>query len=430
MVLRSRLSLIPACIAMAACAALGFGMFVPAACASPWQDQAAGQPGVVRPLGTIKAINGNNITLTTDAKTDVNLAVQDGAKIVRIEPGQKDLKSATPVRLEDLQAGDRILARGTSSGAGQPLAVSLIVLMKKSDISHMQEQQRQEWQRGVGGLVRSIDPAGQSITVTTGAGPTAKTVTIHVSSQTVLRRYAPGSVNFEDAKPAPLDQIRPGDQLRARGQRNADGTEFTAQEIVSGSFRNIAGRITAVDPSANQLTVTDLLTKKPVVITLTGNSEVRKLPAPMAQMIAMRLKGGAAGATGAQAGGGTGSPSGAAASGQPASGGASSWQGAAGGRSQYPGGGAGGAGWRGNGGGPPDFQQMLNRLPAAKIADLNKGDAVMVVSTEGMTGDGVTAITLLAGVEPILTAPASSQAMLLSPWSLGGPSGGEEGGGQ
>ena len=421
---RSRLSLIPPWIAMAACAWMGLGMLAPGARAFPFQEQAAGQPGVERPLGTIKAISGNNITLTTDAKTEVNLAVQDGAKIVRIEPGQKDLKSATPVRLEDLQVGDRILARGTSSGAGQPLAVSLIVLMKKTDISHMQEQQRQEWQRGVGGLVKSVDPTAQTITITSGAGPTAKTIAIHVSSQTVLRRYAPGSVNFENAKPAPLDQIKPGDQLRARGQRNADGTELTAQEIVSGSFRNIAGRITAVDPSANQLTVMDLLTKKPVAITLTANSEVRKLPAPMAQMIAMRLKGGAAGAAGA-----AGSPGGAA-GGERAGGGSSSWQGGAGGRPQNPGGGAAGGEWRGSGGAPPDFQQMLSRLPAAKIADLNKGDAVMVVSTEGATGDGVTAITLLAGVEPILTAPASSQAMLLSPWSLGGPSGGEEGAGQ
>jgi hypothetical protein len=400
---------------MAACVTVGLGIFASGACASPLQEQ-AGQSRVVRPLGTIKAISGNNITLTTDAKTDVNLAVQHGAKIVRIEPGQKDLKNATPVRLEDLQVGDRILARGTSSGAGQPVAVSLIVLMKKSDISQMHEQQREEWQHGVGGLVKSVDPAGPSITISSGAGPTAKSVTIHVSSQTVLRRYAPGSVNFEDAKPAPLDQIKPGDQLRARGQRNADGAEFTAQEIVSGSFRNIAGRITAVDPSANQLTVMDLLTKKPVVITLTPNSEVRKLPEMMAQMIAMRLKGGAQGQAGAP---------GASAGARPEGSGAPAGQSGTTGHSQY----GGGMGSRGNGGGSADFQQMLSRLPAAKISDLNKGDAVMVVSTEGATGDGVTAITLLAGVEPILTAPASSQAMLLSPWSLGGPSGGDEGGG-
>lgn len=417
MVARFGVSLMWAWFAAVAGAGLALSVAAPAAT----QAQSSGQSAVVRPLGTIKTISGNDITLTTDAKTDINVTVKDGARIVQVEPGQKDLKGATPVKLQDLQPGDRVLVFGTNASDGKSVLASAVILMKKTAISQMQEREQQEWQRGVGGLVKFDDPAAQTVTISTGAGPTAKTVTIHVSSQTVLRRYAPGSVNFEDAKPAPFDQIKPGDQLRARGERSADGTEFTAQEVVSGSFRNIAGRVTSVDASANQVTVMDLLTKKPVVVTLTGSSEVRKLPEMMAQMIAMRLKGGAAGAApGAQSGGAAGA--------SPAGSGGQSWQGGAGGRPQYPGGSA--SGWRGNSnGGPPDFQQMLHRLPPATITDISKGDAVMIVSTEGVTGDGVTAITLLAGVEPILTAPASSQAMLLSPWSLGGPSGGEEGAG-
>lgn len=410
----------PAWFAAITSAALGLAMITPAASGAT-QAQSSGQSPVVRPLGTIKTISGNDITLTTDAKADVNVTVKDGARIVQVEPGQKDLKGATPVKLQDLQAGDRILVLGTNASDGKSVLASVVILMKKTAIAQMQEKEQQEWQRGVGGLVKSVDPAAQTVTISTGAGPTAKTITIHASSQTVLRRYAPGSVNFEDAKAAPFDQIKPGDQLRARGQRSTDGTEFTAQEIVSGSFRNIAGRVTSVDASANQLTVMDLLTKKPVVVTLTANSEVRKLPAMMAQMIAMRLKGGAPGASpGAQSGGATGA--------NPASSGGQSFQGGASGHSQYAGGGA--SGWHGNGsgGGTPDFQQMLHRLPAAGISDINKGDAVMIVSTEGTTGDGVTAITLLAGVEPILTAPPSQQAALLTPWSgLGGaPTGGGE----
>ena len=31
------------------------------------------------------------------------------------------------------------------------------------------------------------------------------------------------------------------------GDRNADGTELTAQEIVTGSFRNVAGIVNSVD---------------------------------------------------------------------------------------------------------------------------------------------------------------------------------------
>jgi hypothetical protein len=64
-------------------------------------------------------------------------------------------------------------------------------------------------------------------------------------------------------------------------------------------------------------------------------------------------------------------------------------------------------------------------MPTVTIADLHKGDAVLIVATEG-SGDGGTAVTLLSGVEPILqAAPSASQAMMLSPWSLGGAPGGD-----
>jgi len=85
---------------------------------------------------------------------------------------------------------------------------------------------------------------------------------------------------------------------------------------------------------------------------------------------------------------------------------------------------AGGAGGGAGGNGPPDLQRMLSRLPNSTLADLQKGDAVMIVSTEGGNSDAVTAITLLAGVEAILTAaPNRSASTLLSPWSLGAPNG-------
>jgi len=72
-----------------------------------------------------------------------------------------------------------------------------------------------------------------------------------------------------------------------------------------------------------------------------------------------------------------------------------------------------------------DFQQILSHMPPVTVADLRKGDAVLVVATEGSAWAS-TAITLLSGVEPILeAAPNGSQAMMLTPWSLGGSPGGE-----
>jgi len=68
-------------------------------------------------------------------------------------------------------------------------------------------------------------------------------------------------------------------------------------------------------------------------------------------------------------------------------------------------------------------------MPAASLADLQKGDAVMIVTTDAASGQDVTALTLLGGVEPILTAAPTqaTAANLLSGWSMGT---GDEGGNQ
>ena len=57
----------------------------------------------------------------------------------------------------------------------------------------------------------------------------------------MLKRYAPASVRFDAAPPAPIDAIHAGDQLRARGTKNADGMSIAAEEVVSGTFRNLSG---------------------------------------------------------------------------------------------------------------------------------------------------------------------------------------------
>jgi hypothetical protein len=284
-----------------------------------------------------------------------------------------------------------------------------------------------------------VDAAGGLISITTPSLREKKTVAVHVTKDTILRRYAPGSVKFDDAKPAPLGEIRPGDQLRARGQKNTDGSELTAQEIVSGSFRNISGMISSLDGAQSTITVHDLATQKNVTVKITSESQLRKLPAPMAQRIAQRLNGsggGNGGANGGQAGSGQtpSARSGAAAaptakepaagSGQaPASGAEDGGQRDFGGRGRGTGTGAGGPG-----GGAMDLQQMISRMPASTIADLQKADVVMLVGTEAIGSNAVTAITLLAGVEPILQgSPNGGASSILSPWSLSGAPSGETG---
>jgi hypothetical protein len=352
--------------------------------------------GALKPVGVVKAISGNTITLATDAGPTINIIVLDSARLLRISPGQKDLKDAAPIQLPDVQLGDRILARGKPSDDGKSVQASSIVLMKESDVAAKQERDRDDWQkRGVGGLVTKVDPASGAITLAAPVIGDAKPITIHISKNTIIRRYSPDSVKFDDATPGTIDQVSVGDQLRARGVRSADGTELTADEVVSGTFRNVAGLVVSTDAAANTVTVTDLATKKPLTLRINADSQLHKLPPTVAQRIASRLRGGSAD-------GGPGAPSGASA----ASTGAASGSNGAAARPA----------------GAPDFQQMLKRMPAVTIADLQKGDAVMIVTTQGTATTQPTAITLLSGVEPILSASPNSNraAMLLSPWNLGG----------
>jgi hypothetical protein len=312
-----------------------------------------------------------------------------------VEPGQTDLKNAVPLELKDLQVGDRVFVRWKASDTAQPVNAMGIIVMKRADVDAKQQHEREDWQkRSVGGLVTAVDPPANTVSISVTALGGKKTITINTTPKTDFRRYAPDSVKFDDAKPSSLDQIKPGDQLRALGTRSADGGTMDAEAIVTGSFRNIAGTISSIDTAANSITMMDLIAKKPVVVKISSQSQLRKLQPEAAQRIAFRLKAAAGAApesasqapqqNGSQAGNGT-SPGG----------------------NTRP-------------GGQADLQQILNRMPPATLADFQKGDAVMVVSTEGASSGDVTAITLVGGVEPILAAaPSGSQAMTLSPWSLG-----------
>src|SRR5579871_3253135 len=362
--------------------------------------QATTDSTAVRKIGAVTALSGNTITLKADSVPDVSVLVQDSTRIVQLPPGQTDLKAATPIQLKDVQIGDRMLVRGKPGSDAQSVLASSLIVMKQADVAQKQQHDREDWQkRGVGGIVSAIDPAG---TITVSVTPTFS-VAVKTSKDTRYLRYAANSISFEDAKHGTFEQIKTGDQLRARGDRAAGGKEITAEEVVSGSFRNIAGTISSVDSSAATLSVKDLLTKKTVIVKVTAESQLKKLPPQMAQGLAMMAKGGGSRPSAPSSS----TPSAPVAQVQGAS---------------AP---AGGAPAGGRPGGPPDLQRMLSRAPAVTLAELQKGDALMIVATEGSEGSEVTAITLLSGVEPILTASpsGSAAATLLSGCNVSGAPG-------
>jgi hypothetical protein len=360
------------------------------------QAQAPAPSAAAHQLGIVTAVSGNALTLKTDAGQPVSVSVADGARILQLAPGSTDLKSAQTITLTEIAAGDRVLVNGKAGDDAGSFSASRVILMKSSDIAQKHEMEQADWQkRGSGGIVSAVDAGTGTLTITVGQ----RKVAVTTSSATKYRRYAGDSVKFEDAQAGTLAQIQTGDQLRVRGAKSDDGSSMQAEEIVSGSFKNLAGTIATIDAAAGTLTLKDLATKKTVTVMITANSNVRTLPAQAAAAFAARARGGAAGAGGAtpQAAG-QGSPEG-----------------------MRPG----GAG-RSAGG---DLSQLVGRLPNKTIADLKVGDAVMIVASQPNPGSAsVTAVTLLSGVEPILAAtPSSGPALTLSPWNLGAEA--PEGGG-
>lgn len=365
--------------------------------------KAQAAPAASRFVGTITAINGDTLTVKTDAGDVRQVQVPTTAVLKQVEPGQKDLSAAQTIQLDALATGDRVLVRVDANATGGTFQAAQIVTIKQADVAKRQQQDREDWQRnGIGGLVKSVDPANGLIVVSTGAGATLKIVKVHVTGSTVLKRYAPASIRYDLALGAPITAIQPGDQLRARGEKNADGTEIEAKEVVSGSFRNISGMIASLDSGASTFVVKDLATKKQYTVKVTPDAQMHALPEMMARIVAARLKGTApAGMPG-------GAPAGAPAGGA-----------TPGGQQRPSGGGAwGGQGQRQGG----DMQQMLSRAPTIQFSDLKKGEAVMLVATADSSD--VTAITLLTGVEPLLESPDASRDLLAN-WSMGSGGAGE-----
>ena len=370
------------------------------------------QPAIAKRIGTIKAVNGNTLTLAPTSGPEVSVTLPPTARILRLAPGDKDLKNATPLRAQDLRVGDTIRVRGSGSADGNSISALEVIVITQAAVAAVSDQIRQDWQkRGLGGLVESVDVAAGAITVSIPSLTAKKTVVVHTTKDTVVRRYGPDSAKPEDAKPSSLAEIRPGDQLRARGNKNTEGTEITGEEIYAGVFPQYAATVRSVDASSGMISVQDLASKKTVQVKISADSQLHKIPAEMAQMFATRLKGmlpaGMPGAAGGSQGGAKAAGPG---NGQTPSPAGSTWSG-------------GGNGGGTRSGGAPDFQRMLSRMPSTNLTDMNlqKGDAVIILATEGTATSPHTAITLLSGVEPILQAvPSAGSAMMLTPWNLGG----------
>jgi hypothetical protein len=372
------------------------GLFLAGFGSSGLLNGQAAAPAAQSIVGTVTKVDATtrSLTVKTDAGQEYNVTVEPKVNIRRIAAGETDVSKATIIQIGDISVNDRVQAKGKLDN--QNVDAATLFVMSRSDVNKTQEAQQADWdKRGVTGPVTVVGADSVTITVRTLTG--AKPLVISIAPNAIVRRYAPDSVNFGDAKPSTLAEIKTGDEVRALGDKSPDGTKMTADEIVAGTFKTIAGVILSINAAEGVMQVRDVDTKKPLTVKINKDSSVKKLQPQIAQAIATRLHP----TDSPDAGGGRGG--------------------------RGPGGnaGGGGRGFGGGGRGNTDIQQMLDSSPSITIADLKVGDAIVVSSTVGAVADKVTAIKLLAGVEPILTKPGT-QEMSLGGWSLGSGGGGAD----
>lgn len=363
-------------------------------------------------LGVVKVTGDQKIVIATkDGAIDAVIVSETAFK--RLPPDNLSLKAATDSKLSDISVGDRVLVVGKVSGDKKTMLTKSIYLVKGSDIQAKLDKEREEWQtRGISGRVTEVDPQTKVIMVEI-RGITGQATTIKLSPKDKIKylRYSPQSIKYSDAVESDISKIQKDDMLRALGDKSEDGTTFKAEQVLTGAFVTVAGKVKSVDAAKNEVTITDQATQKDVTITVNNASLLKKFPEETAQMMAMmmmRQQGGGSGVqppNGGRRGGGE----------RPAG------NRPAGNRPEGQGGGEGrGRGGRGN----MDINEMLNRFPTISVADLKIGEMIAVSSPKGNDPTRLTAIKLLAGVEPFLQMQQAAAAAGGRRGGRGGVSGG------
>lgn len=339
---------------------------------------ALGQEGI-KPnyaAGEVLSVNQEDkkiVVQTSDGTIEAILSAETAYK--KVPPENPVPSAATSISVNEISAGDKVLVTGKVSPDKKTISAKTVYLITKSDIARKQEREREEWRtRGISGRVISLDVANKKIIISTRGMMGERLVTITPKENAEYRRYAPDSIKFSDAKLSSYAELKVGDQLRALGDRSPDGSNFTAEKIVFGSFKTAIGKITAIDLEKRELKIKDVLTDKEVTVVIKKDATMKKFPAEIAAMFLARSSGTFQPPQQRQGEKPAGN--------QPE-------------RPQFRGG---------------DLDDMLERFPNVSLEELKVGDAIAISSTVGEIPNRLTAIKLLSGVEPFLEMQQAMQA--------------------
>lgn len=345
------------------------------------------KPSVI--TGDVVSINSTSIVVNTKTG-EINVAITEKTEFKKVTAENPSIKTAVAAASADIGAGDKLMVTGIMNADGRSLPARAVYLMSKSDIAQKKAKEIEKWKtRGISGMVTAVNAQTNQITIETRGLMGATKTVMTPKPDAKFMRYAEDSVKWEEAKVSSFAEVSIGDTVRALGDKSADGTSFTAEEVVSGSFPTIAGTVKSVNVEQKEVVITDLQSKKDITVSFADASLMKRFPPEFAQ----RMLGGAMGPGGQRPGGqgGANAPQGSPAQGAAVNG-TPAGQGQPGG--MRPGGIGGGR----SGG----IDEMIERFPTIAAADLVVGEQIGVLSTKSNSSGKIKAIKLLAGVEPFI----------------------------
>jgi hypothetical protein len=329
------------------------------------------QSSLKRVLGEVSRVDSGHNQLTVKTTTgEVTLQVDGKTIYRRVPPGETTLDKAVSISLSEVTTGDKVLARGPQVESS--VLVRELVVIANKDLAEKRRHDREEWiKRGVTGVVTSLDPEKKEFTVRVRVSEGERPIVMTGGEKVAFRRYSGESIRYSDSRPSSFADLKVGDQLRALGESAADGTHFTPEEVIFGTFRTVVGKITSVNATSGEVAVNNVQNNQAMQILVSKDSSMRRLsPEISKQLVQRALRGTAA----------------------PSAGEAST-------------------------------QKLIDSLPQATIAELKPGDAVLVSTTIGDSPNRATAIVFTVGADELaklFAQPAGRRKLNLE---LGLPSG-------
>lgn len=250
------------------------------------------QGSLKRVLGEVSRIDAalSQLTVKT-ASGEVSLKVDARTIYRRVPPGETTLDKAISISLSEISTGDKVLARGPQ--AESSVLVRELIVISNKDLAEKRRHDREEWiKRGLTGVVTGVDPEKKEIAVRARLQDGEHPIIMTVGEKVAFRRYSGESIRYSDSRPSSFAEVKVGDQLRALAEKAADGTHFTPEEVIFGTFRIVVGKVTGINAASGEVAVNNVQTNQGLQIVVTRDSVMRRLSPEVGKLLVQRVVGG------------------------------------------------------------------------------------------------------------------------------------------